>query len=52
MDKSLLTIIAAFILSLSVSTQSGSGRLKGFVASAIRNGSAITATVELRAIQN
>ncbi len=52
MKKIILTIFATFILSLSVSAQSGSGSLKGFVASGIRNGSAITATVELRAIEN
>ena len=52
MKKIILTIIATLILSLSVFAQSGTGTLKGFVASGIRNGSAITATVELRAIQN
>jgi hypothetical protein len=52
MNKILLIVIAVFILSLSVSAQSGSGRLKGFVASGIKNGSAIDATVELRAIEN
>ena len=52
MNKILLTIIATFILSLSISAQSGVGRLKGFVASGINNGSAIDATVELWAIKN
>lgn len=52
MNKILLTIIATFILSLSVSAQSGSALLKGFVASGIKNGSAIDATVELRAIES
>ena len=52
MKKIILTIFATFILSVSISAQSGSGSLKGFVASSIKNGSAITATVELRAIQN
>lgn len=52
MNKILLTIFATFILSLSISAQSGSGSLKGFVASSIKNGSAIDATVELRAIKN
>ena len=52
MNKILLTIFATFILSLSVFAQSGAGGLKGFVASGIKNGSAITATVELRAIEN
>jgi hypothetical protein len=52
MKNILLTIIATFILSVSVSAQSGAGRLKGFVASGINNGSASNATVELRAIEN
>jgi hypothetical protein len=52
MKKLLLTICAVFFLSLSVSAQSGTGSLKGFVASDIKNGSAIDATVELRAIKN
>ncbi len=53
MNKILLTIIAAFILSLSVSAQSGAGRLKGFVNNSIKNDSiTIDATVELRAIEN
>ena len=52
MKTILLTIFATFILSLSISAQSGSARLKGFVASGIKNGSAIAATVELRAIEN
>ena len=52
MNKIILTIVATFILSLSISAQSGVGRLKGFVASGINNGSAIAATVELRAIEN
>jgi hypothetical protein len=52
MKKKLLTICAVFILSLSVSAQSGSAILKGFVASDIKNGSAIDATVKLRAIKN
>ncbi len=53
MNKILLTIIATFILSLSVSAQSGSGRLKGFVNNSIKNDSiTIDAKVELRAIEN
>ena len=52
MKTILLTIIATFILSVSVSAQSGSAILKGFVASGIKNSSAIEATVELRAIEN
>lgn len=40
------------MLSFSVSAQSGTGTLKGFVASGIKSGSAIDAVVELRAIQN
>jgi hypothetical protein len=52
MNKFLLAIIATFILSVSISAQSGAGRLKGFVASGINNGSASNATVELRAIEN
>jgi hypothetical protein len=52
MKKILLTICVVFILSLSASAQSGTGTLKGFVASGIRNGSAIDATVELQAIEN
>ncbi len=52
MKKIILTIFATFILSLSVSAQSGAGRLKGFVASGIKNGSAIEATIELQAIEN
>ena len=52
MNKIILSVIACFILSWSVSAQSGSGRLKGFVASSIKNGSAIDAKVELRAIEN
>ena len=52
MKKIILITIAFLALSLSVSAQTGTGTLKGFVASGIRNGSAITATVELRAIQN
>jgi hypothetical protein len=52
MSKILLTIFTTFILSVSISAQSGTGTLKGFVASGIKNGSAIDATVELRAIEN
>jgi hypothetical protein len=52
MNKILITIFATFFLSLSVSAQSGKGALKGFVASSIKNGSAIDARVELRAIEN
>jgi hypothetical protein len=52
MKNILLTIIATFILSLSIPAQSGSAILKGFVASGIKNGSAIDAKVELRAIEN
>ena len=52
MNKILIIICATFILSLSISAQSGSGSLRGFVASSIKNGSAIDATVELRAIEN
>jgi hypothetical protein len=53
MNKFLLAIIATFILSLSVSAQSGSRRLKNFVNNSISNdGITIDATVELRAIEN
>ncbi len=52
MKKILLITFATFILSLSISAQSGTGGLKGFVASSVKNGSAIDATVELRAIEN
>ena len=52
MKKIILIIIATFILSVSIFAQSGSARLKGFVATSIKNGSAIDATVELRAIEN
>ena len=45
-------MIACFVFSLSSSAQSGVGRLKGFVANSIKNGSAMGATVELRAIEN
>jgi hypothetical protein len=52
MIKIISTIITTFILSFSVFAQSGTGTLKGFVASSIKNGSAIDAKVELRAIEN
>ena len=52
MNKFLFTIIACFVFSVSVSAQSGAGRLQGFVANSIKNGSAMDAIVELRAIEN
>jgi hypothetical protein len=53
MKNILLAIIATFILSVSISAQSGAGRLKGFVNNSIKNdGITIDATVELRAIEN
>jgi hypothetical protein len=53
MKNILLAIIATFILSVSISAQSGAGRLKGFVNNSISNdGITIDATVELRAIEN
>jgi hypothetical protein len=53
MKDILLAIIATFILSLSVSAQSGRGALKGFVNNSIKNdGITVDATVELRAIEN
>ncbi len=52
MKKTIIITIAFLVLSLSVSAQSGSAGLKGFIASSIKNGSAIDATVELRAIEN
>ena len=48
----IFSVIAIFILSLSVFAQSGQGVLKGFVTAGIRDSSAIAATVELRAIKN
>ena len=53
MNKIILTIIATFILSLSIFAQSGVGRLKGFVNNSFKNDSiTVDATVELRAIEN
>ena len=52
MKNTIVAIFATFILTMTISAQSGTGRLKGFVASGIKNGSAIDASVELRAIEN
>jgi hypothetical protein len=52
MNKFIFAIIACFVFSLSTPAQSGAGRLQGFVANSIKNGSAIDAIVELRAIKN
>jgi hypothetical protein len=52
MKRATLVTFALLIFGLSASAQSGLGRLKGFVTSGIRNGSAIDAKVELRAIEN
>lgn len=52
MKKIIFVIFAGLFLSFTAFAQSGTGRLKGFVANDIRSDSAIDATVKLRAIRN